>query len=171
MTQISEEALHKFATEREVNVLIEEGIAIEPAVSWLVRVVERTLVAENVPPNSEVSLVISGQERLQELNRDYRGKDRPTDVLAFSMSEQKTEEPPFVTAPDQVLHLGEVLISYPQAVIQAEEHRHPVKKELAILIIHGVLHLLGYDHEKADMKRKMQARETEILSQMAKELA
>ena len=67
-------------------------------------------------------------------------------------------------APDGKLHLGEVIISYPQAVIQAEEHRHSVKKEVAILIIHGVLHLLGYDHDEPKRRRQMAAREAEILS-------
>jgi probable rRNA maturation factor len=57
-----------------------------------------------------------------------------------------------------------VIISYPQAVLQAGEHHHPVKKELAILIIHGILHLLGYDHEEPEDKRQMRARETEILN-------
>ena len=66
-----------------------------------------------------------------------------------------------------VRHLGEVIISYPQAVIQAREHRHSVKKELAILIIHGVLHLLEYDHEKPEMKHQMNDREKKILSQVA----
>jgi len=71
---------------------------------------------------------------------------------------------PFVAPPDGVKHLGEVIISYPQAVIQAEEHQHPIKREIAILIIHGVLHLLGYDHDKPEPERDMRARETEILS-------
>jgi probable rRNA maturation factor len=62
--------------------------------------------------------------------------------------------------------MGEVIISYPQAVIQAEEHRHPVEKELAILIIHGILHLLGYDHEEPEPERLMRAREEEILNNL-----
>jgi probable rRNA maturation factor len=65
-----------------------------------------------------------------------------------------------------VSHLGEVIISYPQAVIQAEEHHHSAKKELVILIIHGVLHLLGYDHAEPDQERQMSAREAEILGQI-----
>jgi len=72
--------------------------------------------------------------------------------------------PPFVIPPDGVLHLGEVIISYPQAVIQAEEHHHSIKREIAILTIHGVLHLLGYEHDKPGLERQMRAREAEILS-------
>ena len=79
---------------------------------------------------------------------------------------EETEKglPPFVAPPDGVTHLGEVIISCPQAVIQAEEHQHSVKREIAILIVHGVLHLLGYDHDKPELERQMGAREQEILS-------
>jgi len=63
-----------------------------------------------------------------------------------------------------------VIISYPQAVMQAEEHQHSVKREIAILIIHGVLHLLGYEHDKPGLKRLMSAREKEILSRIEGEL-
>ena len=76
----------------EINVLIEEGIEVEPDAEWMQGIIEKTLIAENIPPNSEISLLITGQERIQELNREYRGKDQPTDVLSFSMSEQKEEE-------------------------------------------------------------------------------
>ncbi len=125
----------------------------------------------------ELGLVIAGQERVQQLNRSYLGKDEPTDVLAFSMlpeplaiSEFEADFSPFVQPPDGVLHLGEVIISYPQAVIQAEEHRHSVKREIAILIIHGVLHLLGYEHDKPELERQMKTREKEILSCIEGEL-
>ena len=66
--------------------------------------------------------------------------------------------------PDGVLHLGEVIISYPQAVIQAEEHQHSKKREVAILVIHGILHLLGYEHDKPELESIMSSREQAILS-------
>ncbi|GAI17313.1 unnamed protein product, partial [marine sediment metagenome] len=101
----------------------------------------------------------------------YLGRDEPTDVLAFSAIEEiGTDFPPFVMPPDGVLHLSEVIISYPQAVTQAEEHQHSIKKEIAILIIHGILHLLGYEHDKPELKRLMSAREDEILSHIEGEL-
>ena len=140
-----------------------------PGEDWLASVVEQVLTAEGVASAAELGLVITGQERIQELNRVYRGKDRPTDVLSFNMTataeETGIEATPFVTPPDGMLHLGEVIISYPQAVMQAQEREHSVKKEMAILIIHGVLHLCGYDHEKTEEARLMRARETEILGQ------
>ena len=149
----------------EINVLIDEGLEGYLEVSWLQSVAEQALVAQDAGSKVELGLVIANQERVQQLNRSYLGKDEPTDVLAFSAREEiDAELPPFVQPPDGVLHLGEVIISYPQAVIQAEEHRHSVKREIAILIIHGVLHLLGYEHDKPELERQMKTREQEILS-------
>ncbi len=155
----------------EINVLIEEGLEVELSIDWLQNVVERVLVAENMPPNVEISLVITGQERMQELNREYRGQDRPTDVLSFAMSEQAEEEEPtaFIGPPDGMLHLGEVIVSYPQAVIQARERGHSVSREMAVLIVHGVLHILGYDHEKPEVQPAMAAKEQEILEGITEE--
>ncbi len=154
----------------EINVLIDEGFEGCLEVSWLQSVAEHVLVAQDVGSKTELGLVITNQERVQQLNRSYLGQDEPTDVLAFSMLPEPlaTGEPegssPFAQPPDGVLHFGEVIISYPQAVVQAEEHRHSVKKEVAILIIHGVLHLLGYEHDKPELERQMKTREKEILS-------
>jgi len=149
----------------EIDVLIDEGFEGYLEVSWLQSVAEQVLVAQDADPRVELGLVIANQERVQQLNRGYLGRDEPTDVLAFSAREEiDAELPPFVQPPDGVLHLGEVIISYPQAVIQAEEHRHSVKREIAILIIHGVLHLLGYEHDKPELERQMKTREEEILS-------
>ena len=153
----------------EINVLIDEGLEGCPEVSWLQSVAEQVLVAQSAVPGVELGLVITGQERVQQLNLSYLGRDEPTDVLAFSAREEiGADFPPFVMPPDGVLHLGEVIVSYPQAVIQAEEHQHSIKKEIAILIIHGVLHLLGYEHDKPELKQQMSAREEEILSYIEK---
>jgi len=151
----------------EINVLIEENLEKYLEEDWLRSVTEHILAAQETGSSVELGLVITSQERVQQLNWAYRERNEPTDVLAFSsVEEPRKDSPPFVAPPDGVLHLGEVVISYHQAVIQAEEHRHPVKKEVAILIIHGVLHLLGYDHDKPEPQREMWAREREILSRI-----
>lgn len=159
----------------EINVLIDEGLEECLEVGWLQSVAEHVLVAQGTGSDVELSLVIAGQERVQQLNRSYRGKDEPTDVLAFSMlagqETSEVESPLFITPPDGVLHLGEVIISYPQALIQAEEHHHSLKREIAILIIHGVLHLLGYEHDKPEQEQQMRAREVEILDSIEKDIA
>ncbi len=155
----------------EISVVFDEGLEASLEVGWLRGIVERVLVAQNADPGVELSLVIASQERVQQLNSSYRGRDEPTDVLAFSAVEEiDTDLPPFVAPPDGMLHLGEVIVSYPQAVAQAEEHQHSAKKEIAILIIHGVLHLLGYDHDKLELEQEMFARSEEILGYIEKEL-
>ena len=126
----------------EIDVLIDDAFSDCPEASWLQKVIKQVLMAQGVGADVELSLLVTGQEKVQELNRSYRGIDEPTDVLAFFMTDE-AESSPFITPPDGMRHLGEVIISYPQAVIQAKEHKHSLKKELAILIIHGVLHLLG----------------------------
>ena len=149
----------------EINVLIDEGFEEYLEVGWLRGVAEQVLVVQDAGSRVELGLVIASQEKVRQLNRSYLGKDEPTDVLAFSAREEiDAELPPFAQPPDGVLHLGEVIISYPQAVIQAEERQHSVKKEIAVLIIHGVLHLLGYEHDKPELECQMKSREGEILS-------
>ncbi|MFC1991066.1 rRNA maturation RNase YbeY [Chloroflexota bacterium] len=150
----------------EIDVLIDDGVAGCPETGWLQNIAWQVLIAQCVDSEVEMSLVITGQERVRQLNRDYRGKDEPTDVLAFSMTSGEgagADLTSFIAPPDGVSHLGEVIISCPQAVEQAKEHGHSIKREMAILIIHGVLHLLGYDHEKPGQERQMQAMEREIL--------
>jgi probable rRNA maturation factor len=149
----------------EINVLIDEPLEGNLEVGWLQSIAQRILAAQGAGAEVEMGLVIATEERVKQLNRDYLGRDEPTDVLAFSAREEVGANlPPFVQPPDGILHLGEVVISYPQAAIQAEEHRHSIKRELAILIIHGVLHLLGYEHDKPELERQMRTREVEILS-------
>lgn len=156
----------------EINVLIDESLECGLDADWLQSIAEQALIAQNAGSNIELGLVITSQERVQQLNRSYLGRDEPTDVLAFSML-PATEEigaglPPFVTPPDGMVHLGEVIISYPQAVMQAEEQRHSINKEIATLIIHGVLHLLGYKDDSPELKHQMSAREAEILTRVGK---
>lgn len=147
----------------EINVTIDRGFTGCPSNRWLGNVVRRLLEAQGVGDEVEVGLLIATGERVKELNRDYLGEDAPTDVLAFSAREEGAEQTPFVQPPDGRLHLGEVIIAYPQAVVQAAARGHPVEKELAILIIHGLLHLLGYDHDEPGDERRMKAREAELL--------
>lgn len=144
----------------EINVLVDDGIALRLA--WLEGLARQVLAAEKAGPGVELGLYITRENRVRELNRIYRGIDEPTDVLAFAAEE--SDAALFVTPPDGVQHLGEVIISYPQAVMQAEEQQYPVEQEIALLIVHGVLHLLGYDHDGSEPESRMKAREAQILS-------
>lgn len=145
----------------EINILIDKEFKSGVKPAWLRNLVGRILKAENLVTKSEVGLVITGDAKIQELNKKYLDEDRPTDVMAFQTNED--HQIGFVNAPDSKIHLGEVIISYPQAVRQASEHNHPVEKELVILMIHGILHLLGYDHDITERTQKMRNRESQIL--------
>jgi len=130
---------------------------------WCKKIVRQVLKAEEVTHPYEVSMVFTDSGIVKQLNRDYRGVDEPTDVLAFPMLLQDKADSSFVLPPDGVTRLGEVIISYPQAVAQAGEQGHSPERELALLIVHGILHLLGYDHEKPEEEDEMRKREKELL--------
>jgi probable rRNA maturation factor len=147
----------------EIGISIEEEFKGLVDKDWARRIAQQVLKAENVTPPYEVSLVFTDSETVQRLNRDYRGVDEPTDVIAFYMLPQKENSPTFVLPPDGVTRLGEVIISYPQAVEQSREQGHSVNEELALLIVHGILHLLGYDHQQPEEEKRMRGREQELL--------
>ena len=111
----------------------------------------------------ELGIVITDDETIHAINRKYRSVDEPTDVISFALLEGNDD---FVMPPDDTLHLGEVVISYPRAVEQARQQNHPVQRELAWLVVHGVLHLLGYNHETDEERGAMQAIEGEILNRI-----
>jgi probable rRNA maturation factor len=108
-----------------------------------------------------VSLHLVGEDSIHELNRDHRAIDAPTDVLSFPLHDPNGMR--FVLPPDQAVSLGDVAISWPSVVHQAAEFGHSPERELAYLTAHGVLHLLGYDHERELDRQRMRAREEEAL--------
>ncbi len=152
---------------------------------WLRSAVEAALrVAMPDGPVCQVGLVITDDQTVRGLNRDFRGLDEVTDVLAFSASHaghwegeaeapgdccvqsRDSGEPAFVLPPGQPPPLGEVIISYPQAQRQASERGEPLDQELALLIVHGVLHLAGHDHLEPQAAAEMQAKEQAALEAM-----
>ena len=108
-----------------------------------------------------VDLVITTDNEIRKLNRQFRGVDEPTDVLAFSL-----EGAPLFPSPDGRRHLGEVIISLPRARAQARACGHALKRELALLVAHGFLHLLGYDDQEPPARRRMLREQARLLSQM-----
>ncbi|MCP9451094.1 MAG: rRNA maturation RNase YbeY [Nitrospira sp.] len=120
----------------------------------LVRAAQAVLRAVG-EPGAELSLELVGDGRMRRLNREYRGNNRTTDVLAFAMREARS--------PCRRL-LGDVVISVPAAMRQAKEAGRSLNEELASLLVHGVLHLCGYDHEKNKREAlRMKRRETAVL--------
>jgi len=133
----------------------------------LKRAVEQTLSACGVYLPVELGLVITCDDTVHALNKNYRGIDDTTDVLAFALKETLDGGAEnFVLPPDDTSHLGEVIISYPQAERQADERGHSVEREIVVLVIHGVLHLLGYDHDHAEAEQRMRAMEVDVLSKI-----
>lgn len=117
-------------------------------------------------PEVEISVLLVDNETIRSLNRDYRNKDAATDVLSFPMEEAMDGEPePAVIGGPTERLLGDLVISVEMAVAQAAEYGHSVERELAFLSVHGLLHLLGYDHESGvEAEAAMQAEEKRILS-------
>jgi len=144
----------------EINVEI--GWRYRDAVDaeWLRGVAGRVLAAEGVA-RAEAGIVIAGDRKVRDLNRRYRGEDAPTDVLSFCLTENAEG---FVLPPDETTRLGDVVISLPTARRQAEAAGHSVEHEVEILLVHGVLHLLGYDHVEEKDARRMRASEKARLS-------
>lgn len=169
---VSNTSLCYYELSMEINASFDEGFEECLDAVWVRSIAESTLAAEKIEEDTELGLVIASQQRVQQLNKTYRGKDSPTDVLAFTMLPEPDtgEKLSFTAPPDGIRHLGEVVISYPQAVKQAAEQRHSITKEVAILIIHGILHLLGYDHIKDEDATKMKTRENEILESLKETL-
>lgn len=103
-------------------------------------------LSARVKSQSEVSITIVGDRRMQTLNRTYRQVDATTDVLSFPQNDPTQQAVPFVDAPDGVLRLGDVVVSYPQAVLEATEENKLVDDKIIELIEHGINHLLGIHH-------------------------
>lgn len=125
------------------------------------RIAAGVLAAENVP-EAELGVLVTDDEAVRRLNAEYAGEDETTDVLAFSLREGEE----FVS-PDGVMRLGEIIISYPTASRQAAEAGRLVDEEMAHLLVHGILHLLGYNHAEAEEERVMRARTEELLMGLA----
>ncbi len=118
---------------------------------------QATLIQQRVPAGVELTIVITGSAQLRSLNRAFRDVDAPTDVLSFATDER--------LRPDTV-YLGDVIISYPKAREQAKAGGHPVEAELQLLVVHGVLHLLGYDHYTKAEKNLMWKAQAAVLKKI-----
>lgn len=119
------------------------------------------LAGEGITGSVLLTLTLVDDEEIREINQRHRGIDRPTDVLSFPLVDGTDA---FALPPGAPRELGDVVVSYPRAVAQAEEYGHSVERELAYLVVHGVLHILGHDHEIPADQAIMRAREEAALS-------
>lgn len=107
----------------------------------------RDFLSGKIESDADVAITVVGDRKIRELNKTYRQKDYPTDVLSFPLYDPSQPGPvSFVGPPDDVLHLGDIVVSYPQAVLEAEEENKLVDDVVVFLILHGLDHLLGNHH-------------------------
>ncbi len=121
-------------------------------------IIKEGLVLENIHENVEVSILLVDNEQIQELNSKHRKKDTPTDVLSFPLLTEFDN-----LHEDEIIYLGDIVISVERAKEQADEYGHSFKREVGFLIAHSILHLLGYDHMTEEDEKCMIAKQEEIL--------
>lgn len=139
-----------------------EDLKVEDDVTENVRRAVEAVIKIYELVNPQVSITFTDNEHIHAINRDYRGIDSPTDVISFALNEQLDEEPEVAEeAPVDVL--GDIIISLKRAEEQAEEYGHSFAREVAFLTVHGMLHLLGYDHMEEEERREMRREEDYVM--------
>ena len=155
--------MHEIAVSREVK-----NLGHRNAASLIRKAAEKALAAENVQVPCLISVMLTDEEGIHRVNREFRGVDRETDVLSFPLNEltpgafdPETCERDWETG---AVMLGDMMISIPACEKQGEEFGHGFEREIQYLTVHSVLHLLGYDHvDEGEQKRQMRAREKVIM--------
>ncbi|MCL6617394.1 MAG: rRNA maturation RNase YbeY [Anoxybacillus ayderensis] len=147
-----------------IDFMDETNEMTEEQVELIEKLLQHAAKEENVPDGAEVSITFVDNEKIREINRDYRGKDQPTDVISFALEEMGEEEIEIVGV-DVPPVLGDIIISVPKAREQAEQYGHSFMRELGFLAVHGFLHLLGYDHGTEEEEKEMFTKQELILQQ------
>lgn len=136
----------------------------------LLKAVELSLKLENFSIPSEISILITDDESIREVNREHRNIDSPTDVLSFPLVDMQEGKIISDTGDfdldENLLMLGDIVLSIETAVRQAEEYGHSLEREMAFLVTHGVFHLLGYDHQDEEQEEKMFGKQENVLTQL-----
>ena len=146
------------------------GAASEGNCALIRKVIRTALAAEGVDFPCEVDVLLTNDENIHQVNLDMRNVDRATDVLSFPEFDLTPGELPGPEDADPgtgLVPLGDMVISMEHVAAQAKEYGHPTRRELAYLVVHSVLHLLGYDHlDEGPQKKQMRAREEAILAEL-----
>lgn len=132
----------------ELTYEINDNYGVDFDYSYLSGVIKRTLEHENAL-NSVFSIIFVGNEEIQKINKEYRGLDKVTDVISFAFEDNND------LMYNDIRVLGDIYICIPRMLEQASEYGHGVKRELSFLTVHGLLHLLGYDHMTSDAEKVM----------------
>ena len=142
---------------------------------YINKVIEKAMDYEECPYEAEINILLTDNEQIHKINQENRGIDAPTDVLSFPMVDYEVpadfdalEERWDVFHPETgELLLGDIVISVDKVQSQAEEYGHSMERELSFLVAHSMLHLFGYDHEETEEREIMEAKQREILQQLA----
>lgn len=146
----------------EIDFIDEVGEVSEEECKTIKELLLLAAQKEGVSDGTELSITFVDNKRIQEVNREYRDKDQPTDVISFAMEEMGEGEIEIVGM-DMPVMLGDIIISIPKAREQAEDYHHSFMRELGFLALHGFLHLLGYDHETPEDEETMFSKQKELL--------
>jgi len=136
--------------------------------AWLKKTVLAVLTAEKVAGPLEIDCMITDDSTMHDLNRRYRGIDGTTDVLSFALDEAGPAGAVFPGTPGHPAGMGILVVSYPTALAQAARNNVTIEDELRLLLVHGVLHILGYDHGGRADALAMRRREREIVRSLGK---
>ena len=153
----------------ELDWRVDEELEGKVDPDFMRRVLTAALSGRQVGGPLAVSLTITTDEGIRELNRRFRGVDSPTDVLSFPLLEYVRPEEPrdrFPLPPGEPLLLGDIVVSYPRAAEQAEAYGHSLDREIAFLVVHGAMHLLGYNHEDPGDEQPMRREEEAVLMRL-----
>ncbi|MRG86628.1 rRNA maturation RNase YbeY [Salinibacillus xinjiangensis] len=147
-----------------IDFLDETKEVTEEHIDLLNRLLKFSAEQEEISHQAEMSVTFVNNEQIQMINRNYRQKDQPTDVISFAMQDEVEGEMEIIGEEGPLL-LGDIIISIEKAKEQAKEYQHSFERELGFLAVHGFLHLLGYDHMEEADEKKMFAKQEEYLNE------
>ncbi|MCY7917718.1 rRNA maturation RNase YbeY [Bacillus vallismortis] len=145
-----------------IDIVDETGSVSEEMLKEVENLLQFAAEREGIQDQAEVSVTIVTNEDIQQINKEYRGKDAPTDVISFALEEEGEGEVEIVGAEIPPV-LGDIIISVDRTREQAEEYNHSFKRELGFLAVHGFLHLLGYDHMTKEEEEEMFTKQKDLL--------
>ena len=151
-----------------VSLQIKRGLKFPYERRWLTAICRTVLDEEKIEPPVDVECIVTDDETIRALNRQFRKIDEPTDVLSFAFKDSHValKGEAFPMSPDIPEMLGQIVVSFPRTIEQARMNHCSPHRELIALIVHGMLHLLGYDHQIAADARKMKRREEQIINRI-----
>lgn len=146
-----------------IHLQISENISPALQLPVIERAAIETLSVMSAPESAELTIVLTDDDQIHQLNRDFLAEDGPTDVLAFPAD--------YIDPDTDASYLGDVIISYERAVVQAQAGDHALEHEIELLVVHGILHILGHDHADPQEKVRMWEAQAAVLHRLGNPLS